>query len=121
MIPYKCVVCEGTGAKLQSFYRKLNKKEKDQLINCKACNGTGVLWSYGFQPAYPYYPWWTYQSNDKNWKYVYTSDTFIIKPNQLNGEDEQVSILSSNFDTFKPNKEFSYERPSTNVLEFTPT
>lgn len=47
--PHKCPVCEGKRKLIKEFYRddeerKREGKEERVLVDCKSCNGTGIVW-----------------------------------------------------------------------------
>lgn len=62
MRPYQCIVCLGKGIVRKGFYEisSVPNDTADKTIpteSCRACNGTGVLWSYDFPPIPDHPPW----------------------------------------------------------------
>lgn len=57
MIPHKCPVCEGSGKKPASFYGE-STNTGGNLVQCKSCYGTGIVWDYSTPPynPFPYIP-----------------------------------------------------------------
>lgn len=55
--PFVCPVCHGKGALPPGFYGKPGDPVGVNQDQCKACNGTGLVWGYDWsQPVQPTYP-----------------------------------------------------------------
>lgn len=56
MLPHKCPVCDGTGLKSESFYSPFCQgswtTKPDQMVSCKTCGGTGIVWDPNSKPAW---------------------------------------------------------------------
>lgn len=69
MKPYRCPVCHGKGKVSPDFYPDHKGTE---WANCRACNGSGLVWGTERQTYIPYYPYpYTYPTTRwTTYKYV---------------------------------------------------
>ena len=45
MTPHRCPVCNGVGKVPAGFYSMANALASTEPEQCRACNGTGIMWS----------------------------------------------------------------------------
>lgn len=44
-IPFRCPVCEGRRTMLSSFYTRMVVGTGMDTVECKTCEGDGIIWS----------------------------------------------------------------------------
>ena len=49
--PYTCPVCNGKGVVSADFYPDEEVEDGNCWIDCRACNGSGVLWRWDWDKA----------------------------------------------------------------------
>lgn len=44
-VPFRCPVCEGRGTMLQDFYTRMTVGNGADDVECRTCEGDGIIWS----------------------------------------------------------------------------